>query len=158
MVCTKNQFFSMDHVSWDPVIRFGQFWYHSNHLTEMIRMIPKSSKLDRRVMRYTIHGNRFDHRKHLISLDPVIQFGWFLAPLDSSQWDNSNDTKIIQIGSQDHEIHNPTKIYLISKNNKYIVYLRILWSNSANFGTVLVLLESSQWDDSNDTKIIQIGS
>ena len=49
---------SVDFISRDSAIQFGWFRYHSNRLSETIRMVPKLSKSNHRVPRYMVHGKK----------------------------------------------------------------------------------------------------
>ena len=69
-------------------------------------------------------------------------------PFESSQWDESNDTKFVKIQSLDAKIDQNVFKYLA-------------WINLVNINITdmkYMPFESFQWDDYNDTKIIKIQS
>ena len=49
---------SVDCIFRDSAIQSGWFRYHSNRLSETIRMLPKLSKSNHRVPRYMVHGKK----------------------------------------------------------------------------------------------------
>ena len=86
-----------------------------------------------------------------------------LLPLDSSQWDDSNESKIIKIWSLEPVVVKITSKYLMLR--EFYIYKMPIWSKKLDYSVninpnVMKLLsfDSSQWDESNDLKIIKIWS
>ena len=96
----------------------------------------------------------------LANINPIVIN---LLPFDSSRWDDSNEPKITEIWSLEPVIIKKKSKYLVLR--EFHIYKMPIFTLTLNFSVNinpitmnLLPSDSSQWDDSNESKIIKIWS